>query len=62
MAPDHERTTVRLMCVDIESRGRFAWHGRPIGRRARGHVGRGFGIADIMFDQLDLGVLAGSEA
>jgi len=60
--PDHERTTVRSMCIAIESRGQFARRGQPVGRYGRGLVGSEFGMADIMFDHLDLSLPAGSAA
>jgi len=57
--PEHERTTVRSMCVDVECPVQFARRGRPVGPCI---VGSGMGMPENMFDHLDPSVPAGSAA
>jgi len=57
--PDHERTTVRSMCIDIEPHGQFARRCQPVGRYM---VVSGIGTPGNMFDHLDPSVPTGSAA
>jgi hypothetical protein len=57
--PDHERTTVRSMCIDIEPRGQFARRCQPVDPCI---VGSGIGMSENMFDYMDLSVPTGSAA